>query len=430
MNRNFLKSDRTRTSAILGGILLLAVFFIAFAVQDRNQAKDRGSHAAVQSDLVQLDTSGLILEVGEDEKSVRVNWYTDEKSDYELQYGIPADGGEPDEYVQVPLNRRKGGTGGTYCYTVDMSGLEPDSVYVYRIMEMDTEEISQTYSYRTASAEEAFTFLFAGDPQIGAEGTKEDSKKWDETLTKSMALVPGSSFIITAGDQVDSSDKKLAKKQYLAFRNPELLKELPAAVNRGNHEADSDVYEKQFQRQGQEGMEYSFLYKNVLFIALDSLNEDTAQQLEFFRNTVKTYPADWIVVTMHYSLFSAGSHAYDDEIIRQREYFAPVFSECNADLVLAGHDHSYTRTYYMNGLKSTGKEGGKKERGEVLYLTGGSSTGNKYYKKTKKEVGYDAFFLEEKIPVITSVTVDGKTMTVRTFDVDSGDEIDLCEIKK
>ena len=84
----------------------------------------------------------------------------------------------------------------------------------------------------------------------------------------------------------------------------------------------------------------------------------------------------------------------------------------------------------MNGLNSTGKDGGKKERGEVLYLTGGSSTGNKFYKKTKKEVGYDAFFLEDKIPVVTSVNVDGKTMTIRTFDVDSNEEIDFCEIRK
>lgn len=428
MNKNSIKSDRAQIAAIIGGILLLfAAFFIAFSVQDQKQGENR---EGLIQETARLDTSGLILEVGEDERSVRVNWYSNEKSDFELQYGIPSGDGEADNYVSVPLSRRKGGVGGAFCYTAGMTALEADSRYVYRILETGSGKMSRDYIYRTAQVEEMFTFLFAGDPQIGAEGTKEDSKKWDETLKKSVSLVPEASFIITAGDQTDSSDKKKANKQYLGFRSPDVLKELPAAVNRGNHEAGNDLYEKQFQREGQQGMEYSLLYKNVLFIALDSMSTEPVQQIEFFRNTVETYPADWIVVTMHYSLFSAGSHAYDHDIIRQREYFAPVFSECNVDLVLAGHDHSYMRTYYMNGLNSTGKDGGKKERGEVLYLTGGSSTGNKFYKKTKKEVGYDAFFLEDKIPVVTSVNVNGKTMTIRTFDVDSNEEIDFCEIRK
>ena len=52
-----------------------------------------------------------------------------------------------------------------------------------------------------------------------------------------LTFAPDAAFLVSAGDQVDSSDKDKAVKEYDGFRSPQILKELPVAVNPGNYEA-------------------------------------------------------------------------------------------------------------------------------------------------------------------------------------------------
>lgn len=384
-------------------------------------------HTEVQAEE-EIDTSGLILEVGENEKNLRVNWYTEEKGAFELQYGLKQD--TIDSYSARLMGRQKGEAKYAYCYTAEVDSVVPGKEYMYRIRRLGSQDTSESYIFNGAEVEDDFTFLFSGDPQIGADERKADGVMWDKALEKSADLVPEASFLITAGDQSDSSDEDEARLEFLEFRRPEILKRLPVAVNIGNHEARNNLYEKQFQRDGQEGLEYSFVYKNVLFVALDLFNDSAEDQAEFLQREIENHPADWVVVTMHYSLFSAGAHAYDDSIVKFRNQLAPVFSKCGVDLVLAGHDHSYTRTYYMDGLESTGKTKGKKSSGEVVYLTGGSSTGSKYYEKNEEETDYAAFFLEDEVPVMTSVSVTEKSLRISTYNLEEGKKIDSCVITK
>lgn len=377
-----------------------------------------------------IDTSGLILEVGENERNIRVNWYTDVKGAFTLEYGLRQEEEEADMYTSCLMGRQKGETQDAYCYTAELGPLTMGKEYVYRIKRLGSKDISESYTYKGADNEEDFTFLFFGDPQIGAGELTEDGFMWEKALEKSVGLVPDAEFLITAGDQADSSDEADARLEFLEFRRPEILKHLPVAVNQGNHEVRNNLFEKQFKRDGRSEMEYSFMHKNVLFVALDLFNHSWEEQAEFLREEIESHPAEWVVVTMHYSLFSAGSHAYDKAIVNLRNKLAPVFSEYGVDLVLAGHDHSYTRTYYMNGSESSGKIGGNKAGGEVLYLTGGSSTGNKYYERNENGIEYDAFFLEEAVPVMTSVSVTEKYLHIETFELEEGARIDSCVMTK
>ena len=377
-----------------------------------------------------IDISGLILEVGENEKNIRANWYTEEKGAFILEYGLRQQETDTTTYTSRLMGRQKGEAKDAYCYTAELGPLTMGKEYVYRIKRLGSKDISESYTYKGAENKDEFSFLFFGDPQIGAEEKSEDGLMWEKALEKSIVLAPDAEFLITAGDQADSAAEDDARLEFLEFRTPEILKQLPVAVNQGNHEVQNNLYEKQFQRDGRSQMEYSFMHKNVLFVALDLFNDSWEGQAEFLRREIESHPADWVVVTMHYSLFSAGSHAYDEAIVKLRNQLAPVFSECGVDLVLAGHDHSYTRTYYMNGLESSGKTGGRKAEGEVLYLTGGSSTGNKYYEKNENGIDYDAFFLEEEVPVVTSVSVTDKYLHIETFELEEGNRIDSCVVTK
>jgi 3',5'-cyclic AMP phosphodiesterase CpdA len=390
------------------------------------------SHAdsvETSSDLlsVVLDTSGLILEVGETKDEMYFNWYTQEQGDYEVRYRIQ---GQSETEASVPLLLGITDSNHTYCYRAKLTGLQIGATYEYEIYCRDESQWSQTYTFEIPENKEGLTFLVAGDAQIGAGDVEEDAASWAKTLEVGMQLAPEASFLISLGDQTDSTDESEAVEESLAFRSPTTLKSLPMAVNQGNHEAKNSLYARQYQREGKYGIEYEFLYDQVLFISLDCFTDDYASQANYLREVVKAHKAEWIVVTLHYSLFSEGTHVNDKNVAAYREYFAPIFSECGVDVVLSGHDHSYTRSVYMNGLKATSKTQGYMQRAEVLYLSLGSSTGNKMNGQNEEGAGVAANFLDLQHPMITVVEVRDSQMKLKVYDVETAELVDSCVITK
>lgn len=167
-----------------------------------------------------------------------------------------------------------------------------------------------------------------------------------------------------------------------------------------------------------------------LFFALNSNSGSYATQIEYLKKAIQNTNPEWIIVTMHYSMFSAGPHSDEEKILNLRKVYNEAFSELDVDLVLSGHDHLYARTYLMKGMKSTGNASGLKKQGETLYLSGTSSTGSKFYEKESGKKGYIAFYdgETEKTPLISAITIQGKTLTiktVRTTDMSVFDEITI-----
>ena len=77
-----------------------------------------------------------------------------------------------------------------------------------------------------------------GDPQIGSSGNiARDTAGWVNTLNKALEKFPNTSFIQSAGDQVNNSN---SEEEYAGFFAPELLKNYPTATTIGNH--DNSVY--------------------------------------------------------------------------------------------------------------------------------------------------------------------------------------------
>lgn len=84
----------------------------------------------------------------------------------------------------------------------------------------------------------------------------------------------------------------------------------------------------------------------------------------------------------------------------------------------------------MNGNKSTGKDGGTKEEGETMYLTGNSSSGSKFYEKNIKQYGYLASLNAKKQSLVTFIKVSQSEMRITTLDTVHLDKIDDCKIRK
>jgi 3',5'-cyclic AMP phosphodiesterase CpdA len=138
------------------------------------------------------------------------------------------------------------------------------------------------------------------------------------------------------------------------------------------------------------------MYKGVLFIDLNSNAYATSGQagvdadeahIAFITNVVQQHGAEakYTVLVYHHSIYSPAAHANDGDNQKRRQDFPAAFSRLGVDLVLQGHDHSYSRSYLIaNGLKQNpderpGATSVFQGLGGVIYVTGNSASGSKYY---------------------------------------------------
>lgn len=372
--------------------------------------------------------SGLVLETGKSEAQVHANWLTGQKGAFELLWREKS---EKDLiWNSALMGRYRTGMDGMYTYNADMTSLLSGRTYEYKIRDLASDITSTVNSFQTGNPED-FSFAFAGDPQIGSEDVEEDGTAWVQALEQIFAAKPDTDFLITAGDQVDSSKEEDSMQEFLTFRNPRILKEIPIAVNRGNHESTENGMDYQFERFSQSSLhDYYFTYGNTLFYAINTNNKEFEDHIQRLKAAINRTSPRWTIVTMHYSMFGGKDRSDDSSIQRTLEGYANAFSSLNVDLVLSGHDHFYSRSFFMKGKKSTRKETGIKSEGEVMYLSGGTVTGSKYYKKSDDSDSHTAFSYMEKSPTITFISVNDSRILLETCRLPDMKVIDQCEISK
>ena len=106
---------------------------------------------------------------------------------------------------------------------------------------------------------------------------------------------------------------------------------------------------------------YSFDYGNIHFICLDSMTASRATNGAMYNWLIydlANVTADWTIAFWHHPPYSRGSHNsdFDTQLIEMRQVFLPVLEQVGVDLVLAGHSHSYERSFLLDqhyGFAST-----------------------------------------------------------------------------
>ena len=112
-----------------------------------------------------------------------------------------------------------------------LSNLRAGETYSYRLCNRKNGAHSEVFNFTTAKQGEGVKFLFVGDPQIGAgESVQQDGEAWKRTLEVGKHILPNAEFLISAGDQSDSSKTDIAIEEYYEFRSPDELKNIPVAV--------------------------------------------------------------------------------------------------------------------------------------------------------------------------------------------------------
>ena len=99
---------------------------------------------------------------------------------------------------------------------------------------------------------------------------------------------------------------------------------------------------------------YSFNYGNIHFVCLDSMTTSRAvngAMYTWLQNDLAQNTQPWVIAFWHHPPYTKGSHNSDTEsqLAEMRTNFLPLLESWGVDLVLAGHSHSYERSFLIDG---------------------------------------------------------------------------------
>ncbi|WP_294498472.1 metallophosphoesterase family protein [uncultured Gemmiger sp.] len=326
-------------------------------------------------DSVATDFTKVSLTPGADETELNFAWYSKaadgaatpvvhfgtDKENLQEFTGESGDvdteltGGEAYQYNHVTVTGLTENT--TYYYTVEKSGVETEPV-----------------EYKTGSFSD-LTLLYVGDPQIGASSGKpqggeelandsgaantaarNDGYGWNRTLELAMEQNPDVNFVISAGDQINKTGQP-KEEEYAAYLNPEVLASLPVATTIGNHDSLNPDYGYHFYNPNQTGNgmtqaggDYYYTYGPALFIVLNTNNYNAAEHQQTIEEAIQAYPdTTWRIVTIHQDIYGSGLDHSDTDGMILRTQLTPIFDANDIDVVLQGHDHTYSRSKILYG---------------------------------------------------------------------------------
>ncbi len=461
------------------------------------------------------DWENISLTPGRNETELNFAWYSKTGSGvpqfkfYEKGTEEPSEGTET--VIQSPA------VTGYNSNKVTVAGLEAGKTYCYSYTKdgewTDPREITPK------STDEGYSFVFFGDPQIGSSAenipvgsedeqgqdnaVRNDSFNWNNTVNKALELAEqrGSSvnFMVSAGDQIQSRDKDNADTshltyseneiEYAGYLSPKALETLPVATTIGNHDALASNYTYHFNNPNASelgttyaGGDYYFTYGNTLFIMLNTNNTNAAEHKQLIEKACsENEDAKWRIVTLHQDIYGSGEHSNEPEIVELRYSLTPIFEENDIDVVLTGHDHTYSRSHIMKNaeiskydwdmnsitddeyeafidgviendqgdevpFEPTDEEQAKYDAylkmiedkyyvnsatqtvienpDGILYLTANSASGSKYYDLVEHQQAYIAARWQNDIPTFSMIDVTDDTFTINTYRTDNMEKID------
>lgn len=360
-----------------------------------------------------VTTSDIVLTVGANASQRVLSWYASSNGAQSVQVAPTSqlvDGQFPATATTYAATVTANAVNGGYNGHATIDGLQEDTSYSYRVGSDGA--WSATYSFKTRKFNGDFDFLFFGDPQLGSSGDLgKDAAGWQDTLDVSLAANPDAELLVSGGDQVETAN---TESQWDAYFASNKLRQVPTAPTIGNHDVGGKAYDQHFwtpntdrssafyngDAASRSGGDYWYIYRGVLFVHLNSnayANGSDAAHINYVTNVVQAHRAEakHIVLVYHHAIYSPAAHANDGDNKQRRLDFPTAFSNLGVDLVLQGHDHSYSRSYAIkNGQKANaGEQPGAAEvsagPGGVIYVTANSASGSKYYDLSTPVAGSD-----------------------------------------
>ena len=372
-----------QTKRVLAGILTSTLLLGAYpfaSAADYNDSSVTGAagwQAWTQAwNTVATDYTQVSMTPGADETQLNFAWYSKDEAGKSatpvVHFGTDKNNlakftGTADA-VDTSLT-----DGTAYSYNhVTVTGLKANTTYYYTVEKNGVQ--TEVKTYQTGDFESA-QILYVGDPQIGASkgqsqngealaadsgaantAARNDSFAWDRTLDIALEQNPGLDFVISAGDQINKTGKP-KEEEYAGYLSASALASLPVATTIGNHDSLNADYQYHFYNPNQTGYgeteaggDYYYSYGSGLFIVLNTNNYNVAEHEKTIQQAIASDPdATFRIVTIHQDIYGSGLDHSDTDGMILRTQLTPIFDEYDIDVVLQGHDHTYSRTKLLYG---------------------------------------------------------------------------------
>ena len=369
-------------ASVLSGALVLGVCPAALAATaNYNDGSVTGGSAEWQAwvsewESVANDYTQVSLTPGADETQLNFAWYSQTQDGQAatpvVHFGTDRNNLTAFTGTTMPVDTSLTGGVAYDSNHVTVTGLQANTTYYYTVEKNGVE--TEVQEYRTGSFD-SVKMLYVGDPQIGASkgqpqngealvadagaantAARNDAFGWNRTLEIATQQNPDVSFIISAGDQVNKTGQA-KEEEYAGYLSPDVLASLPVATTIGNHDSLNPDYTYHFNNpnatsygETEAGGDYYYSYGDGLFIVLNTNNYNVAEHEQAIAEAVASDPdAAWRVVTIHQDIYGTGLDHSDTDGMILRTQLTPIFDEYDIDVVLQGHDHTYSRSKLLYG---------------------------------------------------------------------------------
>lgn len=427
-------------------------------------------------ETIKGDFEQVSLTPGTDETKLNFAWYSKTAETPAVRLAKSADMSGAVEFKGTQTENKEENAVGYFSNKVTAEKLEENTQYYYQVFKNG--QWSETAGYSTKSFS-SYSVLYVGDPQIGAckgqtssEGdemsneiaARNDAYNWNATLESALSAHPNVSFMLSAGDQVNDATREY---EYAGYLFPSVLDSLPVSTTIGNHDSGSYQYSSHFNNPNsfdlndgtyalghtKAGSDYYYTYGDVLFVVIDTNNYNCATHKAVIEKAITENPgAKWRVVMFHQDIYGSGLDHSDSDGIVLRTQLTPIFDENDIDIVLQGHDHTYSRTYQLSGdgkahtaydknnykdaadfltenncynIKSSAANGNKVIDPEgTVYMEANSSTGSKFYELIPTQQDYIAERSQTWTPSYSVIDFTETTATITTYDAQTNKILD------
>jgi len=263
--------------------------------------------------------------------SMTVLWECDTTETATVQWGTPSQ--LNNETKVHPFDSKNG----FYLYKVEITNLQPDTKYQYRVVMPNGENVV-SYFKTSPQPNSPISFAAIGDSRTGHDIFKKITMFLDQ-------YSPG--IIISMGDLVGLGKNFDEWGQHYFGPAAQLINHIPLISTLGDHDDRGDSAENFFYffrpSKDKEHVWFSFDYGPAHFVSLDYRYEHDPEMADWFEKDMQASKAKWKFVYLHRPTYNLGGHRMN----WGRGVWPELYRKHKVDIVFTGHSHMYERFYPM-----------------------------------------------------------------------------------
>lgn len=336
-----------------------------------------------------------------------------------------------------------------HYFSTEFRDLKPDSLYAYRVRG-DEGAWSEWFQIRTAPQTGPVSFLYYGDAQYGIRSHAA------RVFRQGLLTLPEASFVLHAGDLVNKGDRDREWAEWFEAGDfiHAILPVVPVAGNHEYLETDAggskdgkailtELWRPQFTLPVETSLPtalhetvYDLRYGDDLHVfVLDSSSPLWAEQMAWLKSQSAQSDATWKIAAMHHSPFRPGLQGYVNAPERgayhrgRQDAFLAAADAAGIDMVLAGHNHSYTRASLGDGLsgglprQTRAELIGEPQAVEMVVVVAiagamsGNMTAERFSSGNQKKFGDDLALQRwaNNTPTYQAIRIDGPELSYDSF---------------